>query len=263
MYIGYDSLLSEMMNHYFEDEHRLAWKRELDIKTQLIKTTAIDDYLVHLIEGYINVTIEERLEKYLMELIKDDWFHQWPSIRWAYATRLLYSDKATEDEINLALSILLPLSKNGHPGAMCDIGYCYCYGLGVERSYERAMCLWITSSLKGYSKANEFLVVESELTRSKSLTDEISFFLADRVFCAFIEEYKVPVENKTFILDSYSKAIQQRGKELFHKYQKLLKAVNNKTLLRHTGELCWGKSENPYSISIKLRQRGEKYGMVE
>ena len=253
MYIGYDSLLSEVMNHYFEDEHRLAWKKELKIKKESMNTTTIDDYLVHLMDGYVNVTIEERLEKYLMDLIKDEWFHQWPSIRWAYATRLLHSEKATEDDIERAISILLPLSKEGYPGAMCDIGYCYCYGLGVERSYERAMCLWIVSSLRGYSGANEILKWERELSRSKSLTDEIRFFLADRIFCAFIEANKVPVENKTFMLDNYSTAIQERAKKLFNEYKRLLRTVNSKTLLRHTGELCWEDGENPYRINIKLK----------
>ena len=140
--VTYKNLFDDTVKYYFGDEFCLPIDSCANVNTTTIEATALDEYLVYLINGYINVTLVERLEKYFLELIKDKWFHQWPLVRWAYATRLLYNPKTSGKNIKRAVDILLPLAEEGYPCAVGDLAYCYRYGIGVERSYEKAICLW-------------------------------------------------------------------------------------------------------------------------
>lgn len=137
--VNYSYIFNDTVQYYFGDGFRLPIERCDKVNATVIEATAIDEYLVYLINGYINVTLVERLEKYFLEMIKDEWFHQWPLVRWAYASRLLYNPKASEKKIKRAVEILLPLAEEGYPCALGDMAYCYRYGLGVERSYENAI----------------------------------------------------------------------------------------------------------------------------
>lgn len=243
----------EIIRHYFGDDFRFPVENNVKLNTALIEATTIDEYLVFLMEGYINATIEERLEKYLMELIKGDWFHQWPLVRWAYASRLLHNEKASEQDIEYALSILLPLAQEGYPNAMCDIAYCYCYGVGLESSYERAVCLWIAAAKNGYKIAKENLEWEYESRRSKELSEELRLFLVNRIIWIFVERHDIRVEGSTIYPDKLSVDATKVLKKLCNEHKRLFKVVQEKAYLRHCGQLCWSYDDNPYNIGIKLK----------
>ena len=195
--IDYNYVASDTIKYYLGDTFCFSTGNNIKVNTALIEATTLDEYLVRLIEGYINVTIEERLEKYLIELIKDEWFQQWPLVRWAYASRILNHKKSSDRDLEHAVSILFPLAQEGYPNAMCDIAFCYCYGVGLERSYERAVCLWIEAAKKGHQSAKESLKLEYSLSRSKELPEELRFFLLHRILLIFIEERNIPVENSS------------------------------------------------------------------
>ena len=251
--IDYSYIFNDTIKYYFGDEFRLPPENCDEVNTTAIEAMTIDEYLVYLMKGYINVTLEERLEKYLVELIKDKWFHQWPLVRWAYAFRLLYNEKSSDQDIEHAVSTLLPLAQEGYPNAMCDIAYCYCYGIGLERSYERAVCLWIAAAKKGYQRAKETLKWEYELSRSKELPEELRLFLVNRILWIFIEEHNVRVEHFTIEPDGLSVEAVNALSKICHEHKRLCKAVRLKAYLRHAGQLCWDEKDNPYSIGIKLK----------
>ena len=249
----YKSLFNDTMTYYFGEEHGFLHANNINVKTSSIEAVAIDEYLVGLINGYINMTIEGRLEKYLMELIKDEWFHQWPMVCWAYASRLLYDEKSSDRVIKQAVSTLLSLAKDGCPNALYDIAYCYCYGIGLERSYERAICLWLIASSRGYTKAYEQLKLEYELSRSKELPDELRWYLVNDILWILIEEYNVSVTDLMIDLVGHNGNVQKEITKVYNECKRLHKFICNKALLRHTGHLCWSDEDNPYSIGIKIK----------
>lgn len=250
---AYKTLFNDTMTYYFGKEHSFSYENNIEVNTTAIEATAIDEYLVYLINGYINVTLVERLEKYFLELIKDKWFHQWPLVRWAYATRLIYNPKTSEKNIKRAVEILLPLAEEGYPCAVGDLAYCYRYGLGVELSYEKAICLWEMASRKGYCKARECLKMEYDMRCSKELPEELRLFLVHRVLWMFIEDHNLPVVNYIIYPDGLSADATKVLSRIFNEHKRLRKSVQEKSYLRHCGQLCWSDEDNPYSIGIKIK----------
>ena len=251
--IDYSYIFNDTVKYYFGDDFRLPIDSCANVNTTTIEATALDEYLVYLINGYINVTLVERLEKYFLELIKDKWFHQWPLVRWAYATRLLYNPKTSEKNIKRAVEMLLPLAEEGYPCAVGDLAYCYRYGLGVELSYEKAICLWYLASGNGYSKARDCLKMEYEARCSKELPEELRLFLVNSVLHMFIEDRKLSVVDHVIYPEGLSEYSTKALNKLCNENKRLCKAVKEKSYLRHCGQLCWSDEDNPYSIGIKIK----------
>lgn len=250
---AYKTLFNDTMTYYFGKEHSFSYENDIEVNTAANEATALDEYLVYLINGYINVTLVERLEKYFLELIKDKWFHQWPLVRWAYATRLIYNTKTSEKNIKRAVEILLPLAEEGYPCAVGDLAYCYRYGLGVELSYEKAVCLWFLASGNGYGKARECLKMEYESSCSKELPEELRLFLVNRVLWMFIEDHSLSVVDSIVCHEGLSEYATKALNRLCNENKRLCKAVKEKSYLRHCGQLCWSDEDNPYSIGIKIK----------
>ena len=127
--IDYEYIFKETISYYFKDDFSLPPMDKIKVNTRMVVATTLDEYLVRLNIGFINVKLEERLERYFVELLKDEWFHQWGPVRWAYATRLLYNPKASDGDIRHALDIIIPLANEGYPNALNDLAYAYCYGI--------------------------------------------------------------------------------------------------------------------------------------
>ena len=250
--LGYDTVFNETMRYYLKDEYSFTREKSNQFKTEKLETKVIDEYLLYLIEGYINVEIDKKLERYLIRLLDEEWFHQWPAIRWAYGTRLLNSKRPSKRNITRAINILVPLAKEGYPGAMCDIADCFYQGIGVEWSYEKAICLWIVSSKMGYRAAYEKLKFEWESQRAKDLPEELRFFLMHRILCIFIEEHSVRVENSVIQTEGLSEYETETLIKIFNRFKRLCKVVSNKAHLRYAGNLWWNENESPYSIGVKL-----------
>ena len=226
---------------------------KIKVITRCVEATTIDEYLVRLNKGFINVRIEERLERYLVELLKDEWFHQWAPVRWAYATRLLYNPKASDGDIRHALDIIIPLANEGYPNALNDLAYAYCYGIGLERSYEKAICLWVIASTKGQYHAQEALKQEYYLSRSKELSEELRLFLVRQVIRVLVRENNVRVTDSRPELDGLPLSVSTILKKLDNEQNRLSKTVQEKMRLRHCNTLWYNPEDGPYSVGTKWK----------
>lgn len=252
--MGYSDVLKETLEYYFGSEHCPKQKGIGSFKLSDKEAIALDEYLACLINGYINVQIRPNLEKYLMELIKDVWFHQWPMIRWAYATRLLHKEKASAQNLKRAVELLLPLAEEGFPGAMCDVAECYYRGIEVERSYERAVCLWVAASRQGYKEAHTQVKLEYDVSYSKELTDELRLLLVNRRLWILIEEKSLRDEDGLICPEKLTEGYQRMFYKLFDEHSKLLDIVAKKICFRYSEKLCLSDEENPYSIGKNIRR---------
>ena len=258
--MGYRGVFEETLEYYFGSEHYPKQKALGSFELSEKEAVALDEYLACLINGHINVQILPNLEKYLMELIKDEWFHQWPMIRWAYATRLLHKEKASAKNLKRAVELLLPLAEEGFPGAMCDMAECYYKGIVVERSYERAICLWIAASRQGYKEAHTKIKLEYDSSYSKGLTDELRLFLVNRRLWIFIEEKKLQDEDGLICPEKLTEGYQRIFYKILDEHNKLLNLVAKKTCFRYAEMLFLSDDENHYSIGKRIR--GRKRGGV-
>ena len=127
------------------------------------------------------MTLREGLNTYWLELLENEWFLRWPLVRWSYASRLLHGAGCRTNK-KKALKHLLPLVKEGCPGALYDIGFCHRYSGSLELNYERGICLWIESSKRGYYTAWEELYKEFDLKLYKELGDELRLFFLYEVY---------------------------------------------------------------------------------
>ena len=248
-----DSVFEDVLKYYFGDEHCPQQKEICSFELSNKEAVTLDEYLARLMKGYINAKIRPNLEKYLMELLKDEWFHQWPMIRWAYATRLLHKEKASDKALKRAVELLLPLAEEGFPGAMCDMAECYCRGIVVERSYERAICLWVAASRQGYKEAHTQVKLEYDSSYSKKLTDELRLFLVNRRLWILIEEKNLRDENGLICPEKLTEGYQKIFYKLFKEHGKLLDVVSKKIWFRYAETLFWSDDENPYSIGKRIR----------
>ena len=203
----------------------------------------LDEYLMLLIKGFINAQIRTHLEKHVMELFEDEWFHQWPLVRWDYASRLLHGTGYRKN-VKQAIELLLPLSEEGCPGALYDIGYCYMNGLKFKRSYAKAFHYWIQASRKGYHIAQEELR-NDYLSRANGYYNNFPIEL--KLDFAF-EIQRLHSEGNLY------KKFGEKQKKEYDKFcketKKLEKQVLEKTRLRETASLFWSDEENPYKINF-------------
>ena len=251
--IDYEYIFKETISYYFKDDFSLPPMDKIKVNTRMVVATTLDEYLVRLNMGFINVKLEERLERYFVELLKDEWFHQWGPVRWAYATRLLYNPKASDGDIRHALDIIIPLANEGYPNALNDLAHCYCYAAGVERSYEKAICLWVIASTKGHYNAQEALKQECYLSRSKELPEELRLFLVRQVIRVLVRENKVRVTDSGPELDGVPSGARTILKKLYSEHKRLCKAVEVKAHWRQANDLWYSVEDNPYNVGTKLK----------
>jgi hypothetical protein len=251
--IDYEYLFKETLGFYFKDEFSLPSMDKIKVNTRMVVATTLDEYLVRLNKGFINVTLEERLERYFVELLKDEWFLQWAPVRWAYATRRLYYDKATEKDVRQALDIIVPLANKGYPCALDDLAHCYYYGLGVERSYEKAICLWIVASAKGRHRAQDALKSEYHMSRSKELPEELRLLFIRQITRVLIQENKLRVKDSKLELDGLPLRISTMLRKLDNEQKRLCKKVQEKMRLRNCNTLWYNPEEGPYSVGTKWK----------
>ena len=251
--IDYEYIFKETISYYFKDDFSLPPMDKIKVNTRMVVATTLDEYLVRLNKGFINVRIEERLERYLVELLNDEWFHQWAPVRWAYATRLLYNPTASDGDIRHALDIIIPLANEGYPNALNDLAHCYCYRIGVERSYEKAICLWVIASTKGQYHAQEALKQEYYLSRSKELPEELRLFLVRQVIRVLVRENNVRVTDSRPELDGVPLGARTILKKLYSEHKRLCKAVEEKAHLRQANALWYSVEDNPYNVGTKWK----------
>ena len=125
------------------------------------KRTTINQCLNDLIAGYADADVSMELGKHFMELMEDEYFLQWPLIRYRYASNLLtgYFGGCSEDDYirgnpELGLKLLVPMAEAGLATAQYDLGRYYQW----EEHQEDIGWKWVVkASRQGYYRANRYV----------------------------------------------------------------------------------------------------------
>lgn len=217
--------------------------------TEIVSASTLDEYLMFLVKGYINVSLRSGLSMHLMDLLEDEWFFQWPLIHWAYASNLLRGIGCKKD-IKRAIDILISMARNDCPGALYDIGCCYMNGWGVETSYTKALYCWLKAWEKGYHQAKEELKLEYWTGRFNEHEEvptylKLSFisnfhdwFMADRNLTEANIDDKLDTQGK----NAYRKLCTQK--------KRLEKKLIEEAPLRESAKLFYNDDNNPYEVTI-------------
>lgn len=245
--VNYDVLYDELLQEYLGLEYYPAVNNPTTYISTAIEATTIDEYLTLLIKGFINVRIRPELDKHIMELLADDWFHQWPLVRWTYATRLLDEEKL-EEKFVWAITTLDALAKEGWPNAMCNIGDLYFIGKYREENQKIAVGLWLVASKKGYRDAFYKLLAVFRSHGHEKLGEELQLLFLEELQKRYLEFNDTTLETYKDRLDKHdtnevSKIISQKNK--------IEKSVSARMLMRSSAAgLIWDKDENPYKIDF-------------
>ena len=247
-YLNSDTAYCESEQRYLEKNHPLLVGFK-DYKIEHQYTHTLDEYLMALVKGYINVSIRSDLDKHLMELLEDNWFFQWPLIHWTYASRLLYGI-GKRKSVKKAIDLLLPMAESGCPGALYDIGYCHMKGLHLEKSYSKGIHYWIMASSKGYEIAQNDLKQEylnGLYGNYKELPIKVQYDFICEVKRVFLKSRYATETTARSKLDKEDFDIYDK---LCKKENRLKKEVAKKQPLHEIGIFFWGEDENPYKIDI-------------
>ena len=253
--IDYEALLDELMKYYLSSEYYSATKAQIKYVTSKVTATTIDEYIKFLSEGYINVEIRDELDKYVNELLENEWFHQWPLVRLEYASRSLnmktkvdYSKlKNREENIDREIEIIDSLAKEGWPNAMAMIGkHYYIYGGSTKHTYESYICLCIYASRKKHPAAKWCLHSEFISGKYEQLCEEIQMFILNEVSDWLLESNDATLDDYIEKLDKWD---LENYKKMCKRLEILKKSVSEKTYMRETaGRLFWPNGESPYDI---------------
>lgn len=222
-------------------------------KPDLVQAGTLDSYLMFLVKGFINVEIRSDLDQHIMELLEDEWFYQWPLVHWAYASRLLHGVGCRKSIKNKkkAIDILLPMARNGCPGALYDIGCCYMNGWHLEQSYVKAIYCWTMASGKGYAPAKKALSKEYWEGQYSRYEETFPVTLRYAIVCAnintFIETNGITERN---ITEKLSPLGRKEFKMICKKMKLLEKEIATNAPLLMTASLFWDDENNPYKITI-------------
>lgn len=220
-----------------------------EYNTETVSASTLDEYLMFLVKGHINVYLRSGLSMHLMDLLEDEWFYQWPLIHWAYASNLLRGIGCKKD-VESAVDILLPMAQNGCPGALYDIGCCYMNGWGVEESYTKAIYCWLKAWEKGYLLAKEDLKPEywtgrfnehdeiPTYTKHTFISNMLHWFMADRN----LTEANADDKLSGFEKNAYRKLRTQK--------KQLEKELIKEAPLRASANLFYDADNNPYKVTI-------------
>ena len=236
----------EAEDRYIEEQYPKLRRYKEDRRTPKQAYT-LDEYIMLLILGFINVDLRRGLDKYLMELLEDEWFHQWPLVHWAYASRLLYMAKS-ERASKKAVELLYPMAEVKCPGALYDIGYCYMNAKGLEKSYPRAIYCWVLACDLGYIEAENKIKQEYNYGSDyKKLPEELQLAFLNQVINLKLKDNKADADT---IFNKLDDKEYEKLKKLYRKVERLEKMVSKKKVLRDTSRLFWDDEENPYILKI-------------
>ena len=124
--------------------------------------TTINQCINDLVNGYADAKVYMELEKNLFELLEDKWFHQFPLLRYKYASYLLrgyYNGRSLEDNYirgdpEHAIKILRPMAGAGLATAQYDVGRYYDF---EKNDVESALTWIIKASKQEYHYAHKYL----------------------------------------------------------------------------------------------------------
>ena len=252
----YDEAMFEEANAAYEEAEQRSYAEEYPLiegfekyNTETVSASTLDEYLMFLVKGYINVSLRSGLSMHLMDLLEDEWFFQWPLIHWAYASNLLRGIGCKKD-IKRAIDILLSMARNDCPGALYDIGCCYMNGWGVETSYAKALYCWLKAWEKGYRKAKDELKSEywtGRFNEHEEVPTDVKHAFICEIINWFVTERNLTEMNINDKLDNRDK---NALKKLDRQLKRLEKELIKETPLRVSAKLFYDDDNNPYKIKI-------------
>lgn len=220
-----------------------------EYNAETVSASTLDEYLMFLVKGYINVYLRPGLSMHLMDLLEDEWFYQWPLIHWAYASNLLRGVGSKKD-IKSAVDILLPMARNGCPGALYDIGCCYMNGWGLEESYTKGIYCWLRAWDNGYRHAKDALKLEYRGGRFNE-HEEVPTYLKHVFVCKilhwFMTEKKITERN---IDEQHNNQEKKEFRKLGKQIKQLEKELIEETPFRESAKLFYDDDNNPYKVTI-------------
>lgn len=236
---SYDAAAEADAQNYLE-EHFPLTTDFVEYKSESRMVYTIDEYLMCLIKGYYNVSLRAEYDKYLMELLEDQWFHQWPLVRQAYALRLL-EGRGCRKNVKQAVDLLLHLVEEDCPGTMYHLGRCYMEGLGLEQSYEKAIICWIKAGAQSSLSAEYWSGQYHQLEEAPS---ELMLDFLCQVKEYFLKSRGIHNEKDIGRLDAED---SKNYKRLCNQVDKAKKTASKKARLHEIGSFFWTEEENPYS----------------
>ena len=214
--------------------------------TESVYASTLDEYLMFLVKGHINVSLRSGLSVHLMDLLEDEWFYQWPLVHWAYASNLLRCKK----DVKSAVDILLPMARNGCPGALYDIGCCYMNGWGVDVSYTKVIYCWLRAWELGYRLAKEDLKPEYWTGRFNE-HEEIPTYLKLTFISNFLNWFEEDRNlTKGNADDKLSSLEKNAHRKLRNQKKRLEKRLKEEAPLRESAKLFYNDDNNPYEVTI-------------
>ena len=220
-----------------------------EYNTKDVYASTLDGYLMLLVRGYINVRLRAGLEMHLMDLLEDEWFYQWPLVHWVYGSNLLRGVGCKKD-IKSAVDILLPMAREGCPGALYDIGCCYMNGWGVEESYTKAIYCWLKAWEKGYHLAKEVLKPEywsGSFKMHEEVPTDVKHAFIGQILHWFMVDRNLTDKNIDDKLDSLEK---NEHRKLCNWAKRLEKELKQEEPLRMAAKLFYDDANNPYEVKI-------------
>lgn len=251
-----NALCDELLKHYLEPEYYMATKRPLVCVTTKKEATTLDEYIKLLSEGYINVEILEKLDKYADELLENEWFHKWPLVQWVHMHRAFdrktavdYKKRRSQESVAAEIRTLDFLAKNGWPGAMADIGRCGFIGKIPGKSFEQCICMWIYAYRTGYMTAGAYLFAQLKTKEYMQLCEEIKMFVLEGAIGWFLDNNDATESNYKEILSGWP---LERTRELLNHRKCMRKIVADRALIRGTaGRLFGPEGESLYEINYE------------
>ena len=220
-----------------------------EYNTETVHASTLDEYLMFLVKGHINVYLRSGLSMHLMDLLEDEWFYQWPLIHWAYASNLLRGTGCKKD-VNGAVDILLPMARNGCPGALYDIGCCFMNGWGVEESYTKAIYCWLKAWEKGYRLAKEDLKPEywtGRFNEHEEIPTDLKYAFVGNILHWFMTERHLTEQN---IIDKLNSQEKNAFRKLGNQMKRLEKELIKEAPLPTSANLFYDDDNNPYKVTI-------------
>ncbi len=140
--------------------------------------TTINQCIDDLVHGYADANVYTELGKSLMEVLEDRFFHQWPLIRYKYASMLFhgyyngpsYQDNYIEGDEELAIELLLPMAEEGLATAQYDLGFRFHI---YEEEREQNLIWMLKASKQGYYRAQRYIDNVFDKGLYKDLSDEV------------------------------------------------------------------------------------------
>lgn len=181
---------------YFDHKNKMEKQMEFELKKYSYDRrdpTTINQCINELVDGYADARVHMELGKNLFELIQDEWFHQFPLVRYKYASMLMHGyfcgpseDDYIEGNKALGKELILPFAEAGLAVAQFDMGYGF-HSCGSDKAYEENVKWMLKASRQDYYQAHNYLKFIYDKTKYWEFSIEIQMELLKELSRVFAD----------------------------------------------------------------------------